>query len=242
MLDFTTFLVSTGVGLAIVGRQELPVFARSAGTAFGRFVGVVLARLPKMSQLLNSTQGEGGSLQEMQHELRQGMRDLDAVRAEMGMVFARPMAPTRSSSLMRATTTTTALATTALPNTTQTSSSSLGNPPITPLSSTPPQSTTPTTTSHLATTEHALGAMVEDEWAKRGIDFTSQAERGHGLAGHDPTTAGSAVLTSILHQSLLYDQYDRALVERSTMPSSSQQQTKTLNNNTPEQQEQSPSR
>jgi hypothetical protein len=67
----------------------------------------------------------------------------------------------------------------------------------------------------LAPEAQSVAAVAEEEWERRGIAFKSRAERGDGLPGrHDPSASGSAVLASLLTQSLVFDQYDRAVREQ----------------------------
>ena len=60
-----------------------------------------------------------------------------------------------------------------------------------------------------------IGAVAEEEWEKQGIAYKSRAEQGAGLhASVDPSTTGSALLASVMQQSLVFDQYDRVVQEQ----------------------------
>jgi hypothetical protein len=67
---------------------------------------------------------------------------------------------------------------------------------------------------HLAPVAQPVAAVAEEEWERRGIAFRSRAERGDGIAQYDPSASGSAVLANLLTQSLVFDQYDRAVREQ----------------------------
>lgn len=60
----------------------------------------------------------------------------------------------------------------------------------------------------LAPRSHAVAAVAEEEWQKRGIGFQSRAERGMGDA------TGSALLSNLYQQTLIHDQHDRVIREQ----------------------------
>jgi hypothetical protein len=61
-------------------------------------------------------------------------------------------------------------------------------------------------------------AVAEQVWANQGIGFSSAAERGVGLsssnAGYNRDQAGSVILSKLLQESLIFDQYDRIVAEQ----------------------------
>jgi hypothetical protein len=60
-----------------------------------------------------------------------------------------------------------------------------------------------------------VAAVAESEWESQGIAFRSRAEQGSGLANaSDQATTGSALLASLLRQSLVFDQYDRVVADQ----------------------------
>jgi len=93
----------------------------------------------------------------------------------------------------------------------------------------------------LAPRSQSVGAVAEEEWAKQGIGFVSRAERGTGAwegMMHHPNTGvggagstgsaaaggssgagqisagGAVLLADVIQQSLIHDQYDRAVREQ----------------------------
>jgi hypothetical protein len=60
----------------------------------------------------------------------------------------------------------------------------------------------------LAPRSHAVAAVAEEEWQKRGIGFQSRAERGLGDA------TGSVLLSNLYQQTLIHDQHDRVIREQ----------------------------
>ncbi|KAL7565033.1 hypothetical protein ACA910_020744 [Epithemia clementina (nom. ined.)] len=71
-----------------------------------------------------------------------------------------------------------------------------------------------------APANHTIGAIAEEEWVRQGIEFKSRAELGIGLSkqqqtsSYDHSTSGSVVLSNLLQQSLVFDQYDRISKEQ----------------------------
>ena len=72
----------------------------------------------------------------------------------------------------------------------------------------------------------SVAAVAEEEWEKQGIGFKSRAER--GIGGHwgeidsqssstgtgNVNLSGSSILSDLMQQSLIHDQYDRAVQEQ----------------------------
>ena len=129
----------------------------------------------------------------------------------------------RSSEITTTTTTTTPTTTAVMTNshsTTAVSSSSSS-----PSSS---SSSSPHSIDFLASPSHTLGAVAEEEWARQGMDFKSRAELGYGLQPqrkqqgqqqqqpplYDHDMTGSVLLSQLLQQSLVFDQYDRVTYEQ----------------------------
>jgi len=75
----------------------------------------------------------------------------------------------------------------------------------------------------LAPRTQSVAAVAEEEWGKQGIGFTSRAEMGTGQYwGQQASSSnngslnmsGSFVLSDIIQQGLIHDQYDRAVGEQ----------------------------
>lgn len=86
---------------------------------------------------------------------------------------------------------------------------------------------TKTSLDHLAPRSQSVAAVAEEEWEKRGIGFKTKAERGTGFwsgAGGGGGTSssgnagviggGSLLLSDLIQQNLIHDQYDRVVMEQ----------------------------
>lgn len=70
----------------------------------------------------------------------------------------------------------------------------------------------------------SVAAVAEEEWEKQGIGFKSRAEMGTGSYALSPegvgvgngngNMSGSFLLSDLMQQSLIHDQYDRAVLEQ----------------------------
>jgi hypothetical protein len=77
---------------------------------------------------------------------------------------------------------------------------------------------------NLAPRSQAVAAVAEEEWEKRGIGFQSIAERGSfgtsstnemdQRAASGSVGGGAAILSNFMRQSLIYDQYERTVREQ----------------------------
>jgi len=72
----------------------------------------------------------------------------------------------------------------------------------------------------LAPRSQSVAAVAEEEWEKRGIGFKTRAEMGTGwhtpetIASGQQMVGGSSLLTDLIAQTLIHDQYDRAVMEQ----------------------------
>ena len=222
MFDFSwgEFIVVAGIGLYMVGKKDLPKFSFMVGTQVGRVVGLLQGARAKADRFAQHSE-----LTQLQNELRAGLRELDVVKGEMAMAMTpggmmgrnlgaitananRPMGvspytsriglpvnPTAPS--ISQTAATMAVRSNAAPQLDLTA----GQPLVSPLISSSVHQTT--------------AAVAEQEWVKQGIHFQSAAERGAGLSPHhNMEKSGSAILSTFIQQSLIYDQYDRTVAEQ----------------------------
>ena len=70
--------VLTGIGLVLIGRKDLPVAANALGKQVGRIVGLLQGARIRADRFATDHQ-----LKQLQNEFRSGLRELDAVKAEM---------------------------------------------------------------------------------------------------------------------------------------------------------------
>ena len=216
--------VLTAVGIAVVGRKDLPLAARTAGHYTGRCVGWLQGMRTRADRF--TAQNE---LAHLQGEVRSSMRQLQAVQAEVlsassvqgglsGGLSQPPRPPGMSSP----------------PSSTSYSNPNMGSSPVSnlkpttaalPTMTTPQTATTDPATS-TATTPKAdlpppsrtIAAVAETEWARQGLGFTSRAERmgspQNNNAEESSSPPGSVLLAKALQESLVYDQYDRVTQEQ----------------------------
>jgi Sec-independent protein translocase protein TatA len=216
-------LVVAGLGVAFVGRQDLPKAAHMLGTQLGRVVGLLQGVRARADRY--AAQSE---LRQLQNELRSGLRELDAVKSELAVsmspmgMMGRTLGPMTGNADTRSTTpmlTSSAFPQNAtFPNSDTAAANFSQTNAIGGVSSTFSQSnvsgdaSAPTVSSSVF---QSTAAVAEQEWAKQGIAFTSAAERGHATSNTDPT--GSQVLAKLLQESLIFDQYDRAVAEQNAL-------------------------
>lgn len=228
MLDVSwgEFAVILGLGLALIGRKDLPHASRVAGTQVGRIVGLLQGARARADRF--AAQNE---LRQLQNELRSGLRELDAVKSELvvsmsgrglvgrglgsmvsgvdkPMVSPLPQSSSSSSEIGVATLTRPPL-----------SALHHGVDPVAPEASTDlsafnDKSPEWSSTMDLPSEKQTIAAVAEEEWERQGIAFKSKAERGAGIVNYDPSTSGSAMLAHVLTQSLIFDQYDRVVREQ----------------------------
>jgi Sec-independent protein translocase protein TatA len=219
--------VVTGIGLALIGRKDLPKAAHVAGTQVGRIVGLLQGARARADRF-----AEQSELRHLSNEFRSGLRELDAVRSELAVSMsagslvggrhhlgaamgtsapnappslrALPLPPTAQLQLSSSPTLT---------------SSTDGNGGVETAGTTPSLDTTshhPTATWQQSSAYQTTAAVAEQEWATRGIAFTSAAEQGRGVASasFNRDQSGSVRLAQLLQQSLIFDQYDRVVAEQ----------------------------
>lgn len=219
-VSWTEVLVVGGIGLAVIGPRDLPKAAHTLGASVGRIVGLLQGARARADQF--AAQSE---LQQLQNELRSGLRDLDAVKAEMavsmspgrmigrdlgrmtGNAVASRMAPHQLAAPSPHGSTGSIMNTSSTATLSRLPPSSSANDPLHNTSA--PEAfdsrPLPMSTSTLFQTQ---AAAAEAEWAQKGIAFQSTAEKRHN------DDAGSVQLAHMLQQSLLFDRYDQAVAEQ----------------------------
>mmetsp|Transcript_41099 Transcript_41099/g.86347 ORF Transcript_41099/g.86347 Transcript_41099/m.86347 type:complete len:268 (-) Transcript_41099:587-1390(-) len=80
MFDVTwgEIVVVAGVGLVLIGRRDLPIASRAFGHQIGRIVGLTRGARLRADRFASDHQ-----LKQLQNEFRSGLRELDAVKAEL---------------------------------------------------------------------------------------------------------------------------------------------------------------
>jgi Sec-independent protein translocase protein TatA len=220
-------VVVAGVGLALIGRRDLPKAAHVVGTQVGRVVGLLQGARARADRF--AAQSE---LRQLQNELRSGLRELDAVRSELAVsmspnaMIGRTLGPMTPS----ADNITRNLNNMSHQNIMQqpsVTSNVLHSSDLNAHSGTYDEahSHTPIDEEHsIASSESSITqsslAVAEQAWANQGIGFSSAAERGVGLssshAGYNREQAGSVILSKLIQESLIFDQYDRIVGEQNS--------------------------
>ena len=236
MFDFSwgEIVVLSALGAFTIGRKDLPKAAKFAGFQLGRAVGLMQGARAKADRYAVNNE-----LRALQNELRSGLRELDAVKGEMALtassgIMGRGLGSTMAGanrvvhSIPKETIHKTSSTSTSLERGPSTNTK---NPPVDYLAAATAAAESGVNPApspiDLAPREHAVTAVAEEEWNKRGIGFVSQAEMGaqkRALANNNdsissaPTSAGAAggsfMLADIMQQSLIHDQYDRAMKEQ----------------------------
>jgi Sec-independent protein translocase protein TatA len=224
--------VLAGISVAVIGRRDLPKVAFMVGTQVGRVVGLLQGARARADRF--AAQSE---LKQLQNELRSGLRELDAVKSELAVsmspsaMIGRTLGPmtsnvdnniSRASTMQQQQQQTPTLG---MSNPTNNSimASGMGSannatapsPLLAESSNIVPSS--PNFMSQSNIHQSSL-AVAEQVWDNQGIGFSSAAERGVGLsssnAGYNRDQAGSVILSKLLQESLIFDQYDRIVAEQ----------------------------
>lgn len=222
--------VLLAIGVTAIGRKDLPKAAGFLGTKVGRVVGFLQGCRAQADAF-----AQNNELHALQNELRSGMRELDSVKGELalaassqGMIgrsFGRSPKPQAVISAP----------------TTQKVSNSFSESFANDIKDT--QNVIPTGRQYLSAAKEmsdqtksippsqlplaprsqSVAAVAEEEWEKRGIGFKSRAENGTGhyasmgstqMSGSSSLGGGSALLSDLIQQNLIHDQYERAVMEQ----------------------------
>lgn len=210
-------LVVLGAGTFFVGKKELPSAFRFAGSQLGRVVGLLQGGRARADRFAVSNEMRG-----LQQELRSGMRELDAVRGELAIatssgMFGRELASggRRPSSAGPSS----GAGAAGIAGGSATNAYGVDyRKAAAAAAETGPAVAVPS--EQLAPRSHSVAAVAEEEWEKRGIGFTSRAEAGtrntgpKDGGGMESPRGGSFLLADIMQQTLIHDQYDRAVQEQ----------------------------
>jgi Sec-independent protein translocase protein TatA len=220
------------IGVTAIGRKDLPKAAGFLGTKVGRVVGFLQGCRAQADAF-----AQNNELHALQNELRSGMRELDAVKGELalaassqGMIgrsFGRSQKPKSVISTI-----TPQRVSNSFPASSNFVNSTKENRFSIPTGSqylnaakemSDHTQSIPPSQLKLAPRSQSVAAVAEEEWVKRGISFKSQAENGTGQyasmgstqkSGSSNLGGGSALLSELIQQNLIHDQYERAVMEQ----------------------------
>ncbi|KAL3796157.1 hypothetical protein HJC23_000660 [Cyclotella cryptica] len=230
-VSFGEVALLTGIGIVLIGRKDLPFVSHALGRQVGRVVGLLQGARLRADRFATDHQ-----LKQLQNEFRSGLRELDAVKAEL----AGAMTTTGSLGAMvpgvdrrRVSTAKTNAGDPSTTGQTLQSQQSMG---AAYLAAAQRAENSQGDAAHdsisnsdafhynLAPRSQSVAAVAEEEWEKRGIGFQSIAERGaYGSTANfhemdnQPVSAvggGASILSNFMRQSLIYDQYERTVREQ----------------------------
>ena len=230
--------VISAVGLALLGRKDLPPASHSFGYQVGRIVGLLRGARIRADRYATDHQ-----LRQLQNEFKSGLRELDAVKAELA--GSMMMGSAGAGGAMMGGGGGLGASVSGIDRIRSSRGAAaiggggggweVATPMIDGTSSKLPPANAPrdgdgTTFPQLklAPRSRSVAAVAEEEWEKRGIGFRSIAEGGGGDNNkanndgglhHHPKNSISTIngggraviLSNYLRQSLIYDQYDRTL-------------------------------
>jgi len=202
MLDISggEILLVAGIGMVLIGRKDLPRASFFLGDKVGRVVGFLQGARARGEQYASGASEIKAGLK----ELRSGLRELDAVKAELAIAATSGLRGFEDAN-PRMTQTVLSPKSERLVNETKLKAKAHKYDNLT---------TSPiTSNSELAPRKQSVAAVVEDEWAKRGMRFQAKGERVNWGAG-SPTGGGSSLLNDIISEGLIHDQYDRVTAEQ----------------------------
>ena len=214
-VSWTGIVFVSGLGLAMIGRKDLPRAAHVAGTQLGRIVGLLQGARARADQF-----GAHSELRQLQNELRSGLRELDAVRSELAVSMSAGGLMGRS---LGATTPNARRGTPLQAIADGFAAAQQSSDEISAMSRFSSDSTDdfssyiPINYEHEAqsTVYQTTSAVAEQEWATQGIAFSSAAEQGVGVPSNfNRDQAGSFILSKLLQESLVFDHYDRVVAEQ----------------------------
>mmetsp|Transcript_37278 Transcript_37278/g.57233 ORF Transcript_37278/g.57233 Transcript_37278/m.57233 type:complete len:224 (-) Transcript_37278:524-1195(-) len=195
-------IVIGGMSFVLIGRKDLPKAANIAGKQVGRVVGFIQGGRMRADRFTSDQ-----DLSKLQSDLRMGLRELDAVRSELASstTMSRGMMTAGTSAIgsRKPSDMNTRIQSGPSPNTV---SSFLPKSPS--IRSEIGHSSL--MTSQLPPRAQTVAAVAEEEWGKRGIGFKARAEM-------NTEATGSAILSKFLQETLVHDQYERAMREQNDL-------------------------
>ncbi|EJK74362.1 hypothetical protein THAOC_03965 [Thalassiosira oceanica] len=231
--------VLAGAGLVLIGRRDLPAASRMLGTQVGRIVGLLQGARLRADRFASDHQ-----LRRLQNEFRSGLRELDAVKAELagsvaggrGLGALTAGADRGPGAMMDHRTSGQTDGGMSRPasvpkkqQSTQLDSSRIGADYLEAarqaeqMNGGPDEINTgaPSYDAQLAPRTQSVAAVAEEEWEKRGIGFRSIGEGPVGgesdhrsSASSGAPVGASVVLSNFIRQTLIHDQYERTMREQ----------------------------
>lgn len=230
--------IIAGVSVSLVGRKDLPKASHFLGSKVGQIVGLLQGARARADRFATNHE-----LKALQNELRSGLRELDTVKGELAIaassrgLIGRGLASTvggRNSQIQNGDMNNQQILPPSAPQSNLNSSSSLAssttmvpNSDYFEAAKQAGNTNQPEGKSldQLSPRSQSVAAVAEEEWEKQGIGFKSRAERGIGnhwgeINGNSSTgignvnLSGSSLLSDLMQQSLIHDQYDRTVQEQ----------------------------
>lgn len=224
--------VLTGASIALIGRKDLPKASHFFGSKIGQIVGLLQGARIRADKFASHHE-----LRALQNELRSGLREIDAVKGELAIAASsRGLIGRGLGSSVGSNNGGSSNQEKGLQSSSIVSKSSTVQIPTGIISSSEYMEAARAagdanqlhevkSIDNLPPRTQSVAAVAEEEWVKQGIGFKSRAEMGTGnYWGHNgnqssSTTgnlsmSGSLLLSELIQQSLIHDQYDRAVMEQ----------------------------
>ena len=223
-----------GVSIALIGRKDLPKASYLLGSKIGQVVGLLQGARARADQFATNHE-----LKALQNELRSGLRELDAVKGELAVaassrgLIGRGLANTTVGSPIPSASSAIRSQSDSLKSSSSTNMTSQPSSQIPVISNSDYLSAARARGDanqsegkpfdQLPPRSQSVAAVAEEEWQKQGIGFKSRAEMGTGRywgqmsspsSAVNTNMSGSVLLSQLMQQSLIHDQYDRAVLEQ----------------------------
>lgn len=219
------------IGAAAIGKKDLPRAAGFLGDRVGRVVGFLQGARARADQF-----AQNNELHALQNELRSGMRELNTVKGEL--VLAASSQGMIGRSLGRNRNPVKPLIPKQGPTVTTPGLDAQKSQHVGILRSSVPtgleymnaakemcdnSETIAPSQLKLSPKSQTTAAVAEEEWQKLGMGFKSLAEHGTGqyssmgssqAYGSMHIGGGSALLSDLIQQNLIHDQYERTVMEQ----------------------------
>ena len=230
-----------GISCAAIGRRDLPAAANFLGNKIGKVVGLLQGARARADQFAqtNELHALQNELRSGLRELDVVKSELAVAASSQGLV-GRGLGTTISNSRRSMDLDSMKAAPQVVPPSNNTTSNEMSSSTQSTISGSDylaaAKQAAENTNVHgntvtqsvleLSPRQQSVAAVAEGEWEKRGIGFKSRAEQGTGywsntsavgMSTSSNNTAiggGSSILSDLIQQNLIHDQYDRTVMEQ----------------------------
>ncbi len=236
-ISFGEAFVFVGLSMTLIGRKDLPKASHFLGKKVGQVVGLLQGARARADRFATNNE-----LKALQNELRSGLRELDTVKGELAVAASSRGLIGRSlgRGTMGSNISSSSYVAGGIDPSTKSRVKVEGDTSVSSQSKVLPASPIISNSDYFSAAREAgetdqlsvkpkgqlpprsqtVAAVAEEEWEKQGIGFKSRAEMGAGnysspgIGMGDVSMSGSFLLSELMQQSLIHDQYDRAVIEQ----------------------------